>query len=162
MSTGTGAEHRTVEDAEADVRVDEAATSKRSLFDPAILGPATRDSFRKLDPRVMARNPVMFVVEIGAVLTSVLCVADWSGNASRPDGTQQNVFALLVTVWLWATVLFANFAEAMAEGRGKAQAATMRRTRAETVARVRLADGEVVERASTDLQVGDLCVVVAG
>ncbi|MBS1837228.1 MAG: potassium-transporting ATPase subunit B, partial [Actinobacteria bacterium] len=92
-------------------------SSRRSLFDPSIVGPALRDSARKLNPRTMARNPVMFIVEVGAVLTTVLCVADWSSA-----GIHEDVFALLVTLWLWATVLFANFAEAMAEGRGKAQA----------------------------------------
>ncbi len=130
---------------------------KRSLFEPSIVGPAIGDSFKKLNPRAMARNPVMFIVEVGAVLTTVLCIADW-GASTR----QANVFALLVAVWLWATVLFANFAEAMAEGRGKAQAATLRKTRAETVARVRLADGTIEERPSTQLDLGDLCVVVAG
>ncbi len=132
-------------------------SSRRSLFDPSIVGPALRDSARKLNPRTMARNPVMFIVEVGAVLTTVLCVADWSSA-----GIHEDVFALLVTLWLWATVLFANFAEAMAEGRGKAQAATLRRTRAETSARVRTATGEVVQRPSTELQIGDECVVAAG
>ncbi|MCC6183579.1 MAG: potassium-transporting ATPase subunit KdpB, partial [Microthrixaceae bacterium] len=133
------------------------AAPRRSLFDPAIVGPALGDSVRKLNPKTMARNPVMFIVEGGAVLTTVLCVTDWS-----TAGTDQNVFALLVTVWLWATVLFATFAEAMAEGRGKAQAATLRRTRAETSARVRTPGGEVVDRPSTELQIGDECVVTAG
>ena len=136
---------------------DHSANGRRSLFDPAIVGPALGDSVRKLNPKTMARNPVMFIVEVGAVLTTVLCVTDWS-----TAGTDQNVFALLVTVWLWATVLFANFAEAMAEGRGKAQAATLRRTRAETSARVRTPGGEVVDRPSTELQIGDECVVTAG
>ena len=130
---------------------------KRSIFDPSIAGPAIRDSFVKLNPRSMARNPVMFIVEVGALLTTVLCISDWGTSSSS-----QNVFALLVALWLWATVLFANFAEAMAEGRGKAQAATLRKTRAETVARVRLPDGSVVEKPSTQLDLGDLCVVTAG
>ena len=121
---------------------EEHGTKKRNLFDRAIVGPAIGDSFRKLNPRAMARNPVMFIVEAGALLTTVLCIADWSKGSS-----QENVFALLVALWLWATVLFANFAEAMAEGRGKAQAATLRKTRAETMARVRLADGTIEERA---------------
>ncbi len=94
----------------------------RSLFDREILARAARDSVRKLDPRRMARNPVMFVVEVGSVLVTVLAVADPS------------VFAWLIAAWLWFTVLFANFAEAIAEGRGKAQAEELRRTRAETVA----------------------------
>lgn len=136
--------------------------ARRSTFDPSIVGLALRDSVVKLDPRTMARNPVMFIVEIGAVLTTVLFFTDWLGGAHVADSNQQNVFALLVTLWLWATVIFANFAEAMAEGRGKAQAATLRQTRAETSARVRTADGSVVDRPSTELQVGDLCVVTAG
>ncbi len=141
----------------------DADAPKRSLFDASIIGPAVGDSFKKLNPRAMARNPVMFIVEVGAVLTTVLCITDWADSGTPSSTAQQNVFALLVAVWLWATVLFANFAEAMAEGRGKAQAATLRRTRAETTARVRLPDSTtVVERASTELQVGDLCVVAAG
>ncbi|HEX4822097.1 MAG TPA: potassium-transporting ATPase subunit KdpB [Acidimicrobiales bacterium] len=121
-----------------------------SMFDPTILRGAVLDSFRKLDPRQMARNPVMFVVEIGSVLTTFLAIRDLDG------------FAGLVTVWLWFTVLFANFAEAVAEGRGKAQADTLRKTRSETVAYVRHADGSVVETPSTQLQIGDNCVVEAG
>jgi K+-transporting ATPase ATPase B chain len=126
----------------------------RSPLDPEILRPALLDAVRKLDPRQMARNPVMFVVEIGAVLTTFLWLRDLGGEA---DG-----FAGLITAWLWATVLFANLAEAVAEGRGKAQAATLRQSRQQTVARVRRADGAVVDTASTALAVGDECVVSAG
>ncbi len=155
-----------IEDAPAPERPDDGhdhhnQRTQRSLFDPAIVGPAIGDSFRKLNPRDMARNPVMFIVEIGAVLTTVLCITDWTSGTAGPERAQQNVFALLVTIWLWATVLFANFAEAMAEGRGKAQADTLRRTRSESVARIRTADG-IVERASSELQIGDECVVTAG
>ena len=96
----------------------------RSLFDGAIVQRAALDSLLKLDPRWLAKNPVMFVVEVGSVLTTILFVRDL-GSSSR----NENVFAGLVVVFLWFTVLFANFAEAMAEGRGKAQAATLRRTR---------------------------------
>ena len=84
----------------------------------------------------MARNPVMFVVEIGSVLTTILFFA-------TRDATPENVFAGLVAAWLWFTVLFANFAEAVAEGRGKAQADTLRKTRAETIAHRRRADGTI-------------------
>ncbi|MEO5841894.1 MAG: potassium-transporting ATPase subunit KdpB [Acidimicrobiales bacterium] len=132
-------------------------SASRSIFDPAMVRPAVAGSFRKLDPRTLMKNPVMFIVEVGAVVTTVLALRDW-GNSS---GTQ-DAFAALVSAWLWFTVLFANFAEAMAEGRGKAQAATLRKTRAETTARVRIADGSVVEKASSQLDVGDLCVVTAG
>jgi K+-transporting ATPase ATPase B chain len=105
----------------------------------------------------MAKNPVMFIVEIGSILTTLLFFRDLGNNSH-----QENVFTGLVAAFLWFTVLFANFAEAMAEGRGKAQAATLRKTRADTIARVRSADGSTIERSSADLQVGDLCVVVAG
>ena len=130
---------------------------RRSLLDPGILRSAAVDACRKLDPRVMARNPVMFVVEVGAVLTTVL----WLRDLGSSTGTE-NAFAGLVTAWLWFTVLFANLAEAVAEGRGKAQAATLRKTRSETVARVRRGDGSIVEVSSTELAVGDECVVTAG
>ncbi len=129
----------------------------RSLFDPAIVRRAAGDSVRKLDPRLMVRNPVMFVVEVGSLVVTVLFIRDL-GSAD----TSQSVFAGLVAAWLWFTVLFANFAEAMAEGRGKAQADTLRKTRTETVARRRRADGQIEEVASPDLQVGDECVVTAG
>src|SRR5215813_1731636 len=99
---------------------------KKSLADSAILSRAIADSFRKLDPRLMAKNPVMFVVEVGAILTTFQLL--W--NAAHHIGFFS--FELQITLWLWFTVLFANFAEAMAEGRGKAQADTLRKARAET------------------------------
>src|SRR5438046_7835512 len=99
---------------------------KQSLADTRILTRAVTDSFRKLAPRTMVKNPVMFVVEVGAVLTTVQL--GW--NAFHHAG--QISFGLQITLWLWFTVLFANFAEAMAEGRGKAQADTLRKSRAET------------------------------
>jgi K+-transporting ATPase ATPase B chain len=128
-----------------------------SMFDPAIMKRAVGDSFVKLDPRQMARNPVMFVVEIGSVLTTILFFKNLGSATSS-----QSVFTGLVTAWLWFTVLFANFAEAVAEGRGKAQADTLRKTRAETVARVRLPDGSTTTKSSSELTVGDECVVPAG
>ena len=128
-----------------------------SIFDPAIIATASLDALRKLHPRAMVRNPVMFIVEVGSLLTTLLFVRDYSSSSG-----QQNAFAGLVAAWLWFTVLFANFAEAMAEGRGKAQAAALRKTRADTTARVRLIDGTIVDRSSALLQVGDLCVVTAG
>ena len=138
-------------------KVRQRPSATKSLFDPAIVRRAVIDSVVKLSPRQMARNPVMFVVEIGSVLTTVLFVQKLP-SASRPD----SVFTGLVSAWLWFTVLFANFAEAVAEGRGKAQADTLRKTRSETVARVRQPDGTVIEKASTRLDVGDECVVTAG
>src|SRR3954467_7846601 len=137
------------------VRTRDAGAS--SLFEPAIVRRAIVDSLKKLNPRQMARNPVMFIVEVGSVLTTVLFFQKLpSANAS------DSVFTGLVSAWLWFTVLFANFAEAVAEGRGKAQADTLRKTRSETVARVRLPDGSIAEKSSNDLLVGDECVVTAG
>jgi K+-transporting ATPase ATPase B chain len=134
----------------------EGAT-KRPLFEREIVTQAVGDSLRKLHPRVQARNPVMFVVLVGSVLTTVLFVKDF-GDAT----TKENLFAGLVAAWLWFTVLFANFAEAMAEGRGKAQAATLRKTRAETTANRRTGSGGVEHVPSSQLAVGDLVVVTAG
>ena len=130
---------------------------KRSLLDPAIVKRALVDSFRKLSPRHQARNPVMFVVLVGSVLTTLLFVRDLSSST----GTE-NVFAGLVTLFLWFTVLFANFAEAMAEGRGKAQAATLRQARSDTPAHRRRADGSSEDVGSGQLNQGDVVVVSAG
>jgi potassium-transporting ATPase ATP-binding subunit len=128
-----------------------------SLFEPAIVRRAVGDAFVKLDPRQQLRNPVMFIVLVGSVWTTVLF---FRGLPSAK--TSDSVFVGLVAIWLWFTVLFADFAEAVAEGRGKAQADTLRKTRSETVARVRQADGTVKEVPSTQLQIGDLCVVTPG
>src|SRR3954466_5882721 len=129
----------------------------RSMFDPAIMRRAVGDSFAKLNPRQMARNPVMFVVEIGSVLTTILFFTNLHSAS-----VSESVFTGLVTAWLWFTVLFANFAEAVAQGRGKAQADTLRKTRADPVARVRLPDGSPTTKSSGELSVGDECVVPAG
>jgi K+-transporting ATPase ATPase B chain len=137
------------------IRTKEAAS--KSIFDPAIVRSASVDALKKLNPRSMAKNPVMFIVEVGSVLTTLLWLRDIGSSSS-----QENTFAGLVAAFLWFTVLFANFAEAMAEGRGKAQAATLRKTRADTIARVRQPDGTIVEQSSADLKVGDHCVVAAG
>src|SRR4051794_22637994 len=131
--------------------------SASSMFDGPIVRRAIVDSIIKLHPRTQARNPVMFVVLVGSVWTTVLFFRDLS-HASTAD----NVFVGLVAVWLWFTVLFANFAEALAEGRGKAQADTLRKTRSETVAFVLQPDGSAVETPSASLQVGDRVVVEAG
>jgi potassium-transporting ATPase ATP-binding subunit len=96
-------------------------TQSLSMFDPALVKPAIIDSFRKLDPRVQLRNPVMFVVYVGSVITTLLCVQAFVGHGEAPAG-----FILAIALWLWFTVLFANFAEAIAEGRSKAQAASLR------------------------------------
>ncbi|MEV6348329.1 potassium-transporting ATPase subunit KdpB [Actinoplanes sp. NPDC051851] len=119
---------------------------KAGLLDPKQLCKAVPDAVRKLDPRVMWRNPVMFIVEVGAVFTTVLAITDPS------------VLSWLITVWLWLTVVFANLAEAVAEGRGKAQAATLRAAKQDTVAH--LTDGGTV--AASELKLGDVVVVEAG
>jgi potassium-transporting ATPase ATP-binding subunit len=129
---------------------------KKSLADSAILSRAIADSFRKLKPQTMAKNPVMFVVEVGAVLTTIQLV--W--NAWHHAG--HFAFGLQITLWLWFTVLFANFAEAMAEGRGKAQADTLRKARAETQARLLNCDGHIETVISSKLRTGDIVVVAAG
>jgi potassium-transporting ATPase ATP-binding subunit len=138
-------------------KVRRKAPGSKSMFDPGIIKAATVDAVKKLSPRTMMRNPVMFIVEVGSVLTTYLFIRDFSSSDS-----QQNAFAGLVAAWLWFTVFFANFAEAMAEGRGKAQAAALRRTRADTTAMIRLPDGTTEQKSSSALLVGDLCLVVAG
>ena len=109
-----------------------------SLFDRQITVRAIGDAFKKLDPRIQAKNPVMFVVEVGSVVTTV----EWVRALFTPSLAGDRLFVFGVTVWLWFTVLFANFAEAMAEGRGKAQADTLRRARTETLAKRMLSAGE--------------------
>jgi len=139
---------------------DRPTSSKKksvSIFDPAIIKTASVDSLRKLNPRSMMRNPVMFIVEVGSVLTTLLFIRDF-----RTSDAHLNAFTGLVAVFLWFTVLFANFAEAMAEGRGKAQADALRKTRADTTAKIRNPDGSISEKSSSLLLVGDLCIVCAG
>ena len=123
----------------------------RSLFDWSIVGPAIGDAFKKLNPRLIIRNPVMFVTMVGAALTTV---GIFTSAGERG-------FVAHLAIWLWFTVLFANFAEAMAEGRGKAQAATLRRMRTTTMAR-RLRNGREEKVPAPDLQKGDLVVCEAG
>src|SRR6188472_2913674 len=115
-----------------------------SLTDPEIVWPAIWSAFAKLDPRAMMKNPVMFVVEVVAALTTVIFIRDWINGADNLGFTFQ------IIVWLWFTVLFANFAEAVAEGRGKAQAATLRKARKETIAR-RLRNGNEEKVPAPDL-----------
>jgi K+-transporting ATPase ATPase B chain len=129
-----------------------------SAWEGLLLRAALLDSMRKLDPRVMVKNPVMFVVEIGSVLTSLLWIRDVVAPAV---GAPPTWFTGQVTLWLWFTVLFANFAEALAEGRGKAQAAALRGLRQETVAR-KLADAREERVPASTLRKGDVVVVEAG
>jgi K+-transporting ATPase ATPase B chain len=128
-------------------------SDKRAIWQGKIVGRALLDAFVKLDPRHMAGNPVMFVVEIGSVITTVLLVR--GGGAAFG-------FNLQITLWLWFTVLFANFAEAMAEGRGKAQADTLRKARSETVANREGDKGQIEKIPSSELRAGDVVVVSAG
>ncbi|HVV61680.1 MAG TPA: potassium-transporting ATPase subunit KdpB [Pseudolabrys sp.] len=130
-----------------------------TLLDPAIIGPAIGQAFVKLNPKTLAKNPVMFVLEMVTLLTTVLLLRDIAVHAGNI------VFELQIVIWLWFTVLFANFAEAVAEGRGKAQADTLRRTRTETRAKRILMPNnhEVYEGVSADrLEAGDLVVCEAG
>jgi K+-transporting ATPase ATPase B chain len=126
--------------------------SKKALWEMKIVRRAIVDSLVKLDPRKMMGNPVMFVVEIGSVITTALLFR--GGGALK--------FNLQITLWLWFTVLFANFAEAMAEGRGKAQADTLRKARSETVANRLQASGDIEKVPSSNLRAGDMCLVSAG
>lgn len=120
------------------------------VFDPAQMFAALPGAVRKLDPRHLARNPVMFVVFTGSVATTAMAFADPS------------VFSWLITAWLWFTVLFANLAESVAEGRGKAQAASLRKVKQDTIAHRITVDGSVATVPGTALAVGDRVVVEAG
>lgn len=139
-------------------------TQRRPLFDPPIVKRAIKDAFIKLNPRQVARNPVMFVVEVGSILTTLLIIRDIAvGN------TANLLFTIQITLWLWFTVLFANFAEAMAEGRGKAQADTLRKAKTETMANRLVGDtGAGREWVKTEqvpapeLRKGDVVLVHAG
>ena len=130
----------------------------RSLFDAPILARAGIDSVRKLDPRHQWHNPVMFVVELGALVTTVGWLIQALGGGPLGGGEDPTWFSFSIAVWLWLTVVFANFAEALAEGRGKAQADALRAMRTETVARLR--DGG--EKPASELRRGDVVVVEAG
>jgi K+-transporting ATPase ATPase B chain len=132
-------------------------SSMSAMLDPKILNPAIRASFVKLDPRAMIRNPVMFVVEIVAALTTVIFLRDLL------TGGEHLGFTFQIILWLWFTVLFANFAEAVAEGRGKAQAESLRKTRTESQAKLLSgSDGTVRLVPGTSLKVGDVVLVEAG
>src|SRR6267143_2869150 len=129
------------------------AKKTRAIWEWKIVRRALWDALLKLNPKKMMGNPVMFVVEIGSVITTALL---FKGGADFK-------FNLQITLWLWFTVLFANFAEAMAEGRGKAQADTLRKARAETQAHLLTCDNKIVESVpSSKLRSGDIVVVTAG
>src|SRR2546429_9700477 len=128
----------------------------RPLFDPQIVGMAIRGSFVKLNPVTLSKNPVMFVVEVGAALTTALLIRDAIG------GTGDVKFSLQIAVWLWFTVLFANFAEAMAEARGKAQADTLRKTKTDSMANRICKNGNIELVPASKLRAGDIVIAVAG
>ena len=136
------------------------ATSERatrlSIWDPGIVSGAIGASFRKLDPRIQIKNPVMFIVEVGSLLTTIIWIQELA------SGTGQALFTGQVAFWLWFTVLFANFAEAMAEGRGKAQAATLRKAKTETIAVRMLKGGQRETVNASALRAGDIVRVEAG
>src|ERR1700759_133237 len=128
-----------------------------AMLDPKIVMPAIGAAFAKLDPRVMIKNPVMFVVEIVAALTTVIFLRDLL------TGGEHLGFTFQIILWLWFTVLFANFAEAGAEGRGKAQADSLRKTRTESQAKLLSgSDGTIRLVPGTSLKVGDVVLVEAG
>ena len=129
------------------------AAKSHSIFDPAIIVPAIGESFKKLNPITLAKNPVMFVTEVGAAITTVLLVTGHGANFG---------FQFQIALWLWFTVLFANFAEAMAEGRGKAQAKALRATRTQTFANRLTGEGTVEKIPADQLRKGDVVVVCAG
>jgi potassium-transporting ATPase ATP-binding subunit len=134
-----------------------SSVKQLSLLDPAILRPAVIDSFKKLAPAQVAKNPVMFVVEVGSILTTLLWFRDlFSAHPSAPLW-----FTGFVSIWLWFTVVFANLAEAVAEGRGKAQADSLRKMRKDVVAR-KLVDGREEHVPASALRKGDVVVVEAG
>ncbi len=128
----------------------------RPLFDPEIVRRALKDSFVKLNPVTLAKTPVMFAVEVGAAITTIFLIRD------EFTGGSQIGFQLQIAIWLWFTVVFANFAEAMAEARGKAQADTLRKTKTESVARRILADGKVENVPASRLRAGDIVFCEAG
>ena len=128
----------------------------RPLFDPEILRRATKESFVKLNPRIVAKNPVMFVVEVGAALTTLFVIKD------SVTGAGGLLFGIQIALWLWFTVLFANFAEAMAEARGKAQADNLRKTKTDTMAHKILPNGKFEMVAASRLRAGDIVFVEAG
>ncbi len=130
----------------------------RPLFDPPIVRRALGDAFRKLDPRVQAKNPVMFVVWVGSVVTTILFAQDLFGRV----GGWETAFVGQIALWLWFTVLFAGFAEAIAEGRGKAQADELRKTRTTTLAKKLGKGGQIEEVPAPSLRRGDIVVCEIG
>jgi potassium-transporting ATPase ATP-binding subunit len=136
-------------------------STPRGGLDPELLRSALPQAFRKLDPRSLIRNPVMFIVEITAVLVTLVAIGNVTGLQPSTESSGLG-FQIQIAVWLWFTVLFATYAEAVAEARGRAQAATLRKTRSESVAHRRTKDGTLEEVGSSDLRKGDVIVVREG
>src|ERR1700761_4998025 len=135
-----------------------ASEQSNKLFTPALVKEALTQSFVKLSPRIMVRNPVMFTVEIGTAVMLGVCI--WIAAGERHQGSiGYNISIFLI---LFVTLLFANFAEAIAEARGKAQANTLRKTREETPAKVVLSNGEIVTKSSSELRKGEVFFCEAG
>jgi K+-transporting ATPase ATPase B chain len=123
---------------------------------------AVRDAFRKLDPKIAVRNPVMFMVWVGTIVTLLVTIDPNLFGTVKGDPNQERILNGSITIILFLTVVFANFAEAIAEGRGKAQADSLRTTRSDTIARKVLPDGSIQETSSTELRRGDLVKVKIG
>src|SRR6478672_9655406 len=131
------------------------STAKKAIWNSHIVKRAILDSFKKLSPKKMMGNPVMFVVEVGSVLTTLQLIR---GIIKPIPGVTSTGFELQITLWLWFTVLFANFAEAMAEGRGKAQADNLRKSKTETIAHRIVSDSKTEDVAAPELRKDDVVI----
>ena len=164
IDTGRGTRRVQRAEREATAGTPGAPRAPRGIFDPALLRAALRPALGKFDPRQLYRNPVMFVVEVTAALVTLVFLADLVGVTTPTAGEvgRSAGFELQIAVWLWFTVYFATYAEALAEARGKAQAASLRKTRSETLAHRRRADGTLEDIGSSLLRSGDVIVILDG
>ena len=164
IDTGRGTRRIQRVEREASAGTPGAPRAPRGIFDPVLLRAALRPALRKFDPRELYRNPVMFVVEVTAALVTLVFLADLTGVTTATVGEvgRSLGFELQIAIWLWFTVYFATYAEALAEARGKAQAASLRKTRSETVAHRQRADGTLEDVGSSLLRAGDIIVVRDG
>jgi K+-transporting ATPase ATPase B chain len=164
IDTGRGTRRIQRVEREASAGTPGAPRAPRGIFDPVLLRAALRPALRKFDPRELYKNPVMFVVEVTAALVTLVFLADLTGITTGAAGEvgRSLGFELQIAVWLWFTVYFATYAEALAEARGKAQAASLRKTRSETVAHRKRADGTLEDVGSSLLRSGDIIVVRDG
>ncbi len=164
IDTGRGTRRIQRAEREAAAGTPGAPRAPRGIFDPALLRAALRPALRKFDPRQLYRNPVMFVVEVTAALVTLVFLADLTGVTTPTAGEvgRSAGFEFQIAVWLWFTVYFATYAEALAEARGKAQAASLRKTRSETLAHRQRADGTLEDVGSSLLRSGDVIVIRDG